>query len=87
MDRNERITRYEFKSYINFIDIINDQRMVYDVNDILNQYYSKLVDDVARGPEVVDDLVPVVMKKQNNENYLFSLEQIGMNGECIVVRN
>lgn len=53
----------------------------------MGQQFSKLADDVGRGPEVVDDLTPIISKKYNNDTYLFSLEQIGMNGESLVVRN
>ena len=86
MDRNEKITRYEFKSYMNFVDLISDHRMNADLNDILAQHFGKLVEDVARSPEIVDDLVPVVTKeyKKDNTVYLFGLEEIGMNGESVV---
>lgn len=87
MDRNERVTRYEFKPYMNFIDIINDNKMVTEVNEVLAHQFAKLNDDVARGPAVVDDLVPVLPKGYQKEDYLFKIEEVGMMGESIVVRN
>lgn len=47
---------------------------------------NKLNDDIARGPEVVEDLHLIVPKTRDNNTYLFKVFNIGFNGEISVAR-
>lgn len=47
---------------------------------------AKLNEDVARGPEVVDDLHLIVPKNRDTNHYLFKIHSIGFNGEISVSR-
>lgn len=57
MDRLQKITRFEYTSYIQFLDVLTETDMLHiNFEDIMNKYTQKLVDDSGRSG-FADDLI------------------------------
>ena len=49
MDKNQRITRYEYSSYIQFFDVLSDNDMIpINIELILKKYAAKTLEDPGR---------------------------------------
>ena len=49
MDKNQRITRYEYSSYIQFFDVLSDNDMIpINIEPILKKYAAKTLEDPGR---------------------------------------
>jgi hypothetical protein len=56
MDRQQKITRFEYTSYIQFLDVLTETDMLHNnFEDIVNKYTQKLVEDSGRSG-FADDL-------------------------------